>query len=238
MTKMTLDTLVARLRAALGDGLQAVVLYGSAVGNEHHERHSDVNVLVLVKRLGSAELGSGMAAATHAWREAGNPAPLLLTVREWHGSADIFPMEYADILERHRVLHGALPTEGLVVAPRDLRLQAEHEAMGKLLQLRAGILTAGDDARRQRALLSASLSTFMVIFRAVERLHGVAPAADYDTLARAVAARAGFDAEPFVRVAEHRRGSDPLADPGPVLAGYLAGAEKLATHLDVFTIGK
>src|SRR5258707_8543144 len=29
------------------------------------------------------------------------------TVDEWRHSADVFPMEYADILERHRVLHGA-----------------------------------------------------------------------------------------------------------------------------------
>ena len=237
MATMTLDQLVAHLRAALGDALRAVVLYGSAASGEHHEKHSDVNVLVVVDRLGSAELGPAMADVTRGWRDDGNPAPLLLTVREWQGSADIFPMEYADILERHRVLHGVLPRDGIVVSPVDLRLQVEHEAMGKLLQLRAGILSAGGDAKRQRALLAASLSTFMVIFRAVERLHGAVPAATYDALARGVAARAGFDPEPFVLVAQHRRGADPLAAPGAVLAGYLAGAEKLVAYLDVLTIG-
>ena len=237
MAAMTLDQLVARLRAALGDVLQAVVLYGSAASSEHHEKHSDVNVLVLVDRLGSAELGPAMSGVTQEWRDAGNPAPLLLTVREWQGSADIFPMEYADILERHRVLHGVLPRDGIVVLPADLRLQVEHEAMGKLLQLRAGILSAGSDAKRQRALLAASLSTFMVIFRGVERLHGAVPAAAYDALARGVAARAGFDPDAFVRVSQHRRGADALAEPQSVLAGYLAGAEKLVAYLDVFTTG-
>ena len=91
---MTLDQLVAHLRAALGDALRAVVLYGSAASGEHHEKHSDVNVLVVVDRLGSAELGPAMSDVTRGWRDAGNPAPLLLTVREWQGSADIFPMDW------------------------------------------------------------------------------------------------------------------------------------------------
>ena len=237
MAQMTLDELVERLRGALGNALRAVVLYGSAAGSEHHTAHSDFNVLVLVERLGASELGAPMAAVTAAWRANGNPAFLLLTVSEWRGSADIFPMEYADIIERHRVLHGVLPTEGIAVAPADLRLQVEHESMGKLLQLRAGVLQAGSDAKRQRGLLAASLPTFMAIFRAVERLHNVVPAADYESLARSVASRAGFDPDPFVRVVRHRRGADQLDAPEAVLAGYLAGAGKLVAYLDVFTTG-
>ena len=50
---------------------------------------------------------------------------MTMTVAEWRGSADIFPMEYADILERHRVLHGTAPFEGVTVDARDLRLQLE-----------------------------------------------------------------------------------------------------------------
>ena len=237
MAQMTLEQLVERLRSALGGALHAVVLYGSAAGSEHHAAHSDLNVLVLVDRLGRPELGEEMARVTQAWREGGNPPLLLLTTAEWRGSADIFPMEYADILERHRVLHGELPREGISVAPAHLRLQVEHEALGKLLQLRAGVLHAGSDAKRQRALLAASLSTFMVIFRAVERLHGVVPPADYEALARSVARRAGFDPAPFEQVARHRRGHDPLATPDAVLSGYLAGAGKLVAYLDVLTTG-
>ena len=238
MATMTLDDLVARLREALGDALGAVVLYGSAAGREHHEKFSDYNVLVLVERLGSAELGPKMARLSRQWRDAGNPPPLMLTTQEWRGGADIFPMEYADILERHRVLHGTLPLDGVAVSMHELRLQVEHEAMAKLLQLRAGILAADGDAKRQRALLAASLSTFMVIFRAVERLHGLTPAADYDALSRGVGRRAGFDAESFVRVAQHRRGADPLADVPAVLSAYLTGAEKLVACLNVLTMGK
>ena len=75
-------------------------------------------------------------------------------------------MEYADILERHRMLHGAPPFDGIHVDPVILRRQLEHEAMGKLLKLRRGILATGGDVKRQTALLADSASTIMVRFPA------------------------------------------------------------------------
>lgn len=235
MATMTLDELVAQLRAAYGDDLRAVALYGSAAAGEHIPKRSDYNVLVIVDALPLERLRAA-AAATQAWIGAGNPPPMTMTSREWLGSADIFPMEYADILERHRVLHGALPTDGVTVRPDDLRLQVEQQAMGKLLKLRAGTLAAGPDGARQLDLLEQSLSTFMVVFRGVLRLHGDRPPTDNEALARAVATRAGFDAAPFVRVVQHVRGSQRLdkRDAGPVLAGYLDAVERLVAYLDRF----
>lgn len=233
MAKMTLDELVSQLKKAFGDGLQAVVLYGSAAAGEHIPRRSDFNVLVIVRELGLPEL-EREAAIARAWNEAGNPPPLTLTEREWRSSVDVFPMEYADVLERHRVLYGTPPFDGISIQSRDLRQQLEHEAMGKLLQLRQGVLAAGGDGKRQIELLAASLSTFMVIFRAVLRYHGESPPADYERLIAAVSARTGLDGAPFARVVRHLRGSEPLPerDVQPVLAGYLAGAHALVEYLD------
>jgi hypothetical protein len=233
MAKMTLDELVAQLQKAFGDGLQAVVLYGSAAAGEHIPKRSDFNVLVIVREIGLPELEKE-AAIARAWGEAGNPPPLTLTAAEWRSSSDVFPMEYADVLERHRVLYGTPPFEGISVQSRDLRLQLEHEAMGKLLQLRQGILSAGGDRKRLVELLAASLSTFMVIFRALLRYHGESPPTDYERLVAAVAARTGMDGAPFARVVRHLRGSEPLPEREvqQVLAGYLAGAHALVDYLD------
>jgi hypothetical protein len=233
MAKMTLDELVAQLQKAFGDGLQAVVLFGSAAAGEHIPKRSDLNVLVVVRALGIPEL-EREAAIARAWREAGNPPPLTLTEAEWRSSSDIFPMEYADVLERHRVLFGTPPFDGITVSARDLRLQLEHEAMGKLLQLRQGILSAGGDRKRLVELLAASLSTFMVIFRALVRYHGESPPLDYEQLVSAVSARTGMNGAPFARVVRHLRGSDPLPEREvqDVLSGYLAGAQALVDYLD------
>ncbi|MBI3792876.1 MAG: hypothetical protein HY275_18615 [Gemmatimonadetes bacterium] len=234
---MTLDTLVARLREALGSALEAVVLFGSAAVDEHHGEHSDLNVLVLLNRLGGPELGGVLGAVTRDWAAAGQPAPLVMTTAEFRRSTDIFAMEIADILARHRVLHGTAPFAGLTVSAGDLRVQLEREAMGKLLKLRGAIMTAAGDADRQRQLLARSHSSFLVLFRALERLAGGAPAAAPDALIGAAAARVGFDPAPWLAVHRFRRGMEPLREPAATLSGVLAGAEKLAAFVDVYPAG-
>jgi hypothetical protein len=230
---MTLDELVSQLQKVYGPKLRAVVLYGSAAAGEHIPKRSDYNVLVIVDELTMEHMRTE-AAVARAWAEDGNPPPLTLTLKEWRASADIFPMEYADILEHHRVLHGTAPFDGMSVDRTHLRLQLEYEAMGKLLKLRQGVLATGGDSKQQIELMAASLSTIMVIFRAVQRLHGAVPPTDYERLSRDVATRAGFDAEPFVRVVQHVRGTQKIgsSDALAVLTGYLDGMYRLVSYLD------
>jgi hypothetical protein len=235
MATMTLDDLVTQLRSAYGARLSAVVLYGSGAAGEHIPKQSDYNILLLLDSIERTTLAAASAVA-QAWRDAGNPPPMTMTVSEWRRSSDVFPMEYADILERHRVLYGTPPFEGITVARENLRLQLEQQVMGKLLQLRQGALLAGTDGKRQAELVSASLSTIMVLFRAVLRLHGERPEGDNATISERVAALAGFDATPFVRAVRHVRGEAKLSgqEAGDVLAGYMGGIERLRTYLDGF----
>ena len=232
---MKLDELVRQLQLAYADALRSVVLFGSAVAGEHRANKSDYNVLVIVDALPLDRLRA-VSAVSKAWAEDGNPPPMTFTTREWRSSADIFPMEYADILERHRVLYGTLPVDGLRVNPADLRLQVEHQTMGKLLQLRQAIMGAGGDTALQLEVLDKSLSTLMVIFRGFVRLHGQVPSQDYEALTLSVAERAGFSPEPFVRVIRHSRGTEKLsrANASLILEEYLAAMERLVAYLDEF----
>lgn len=234
MAKMSLDELVSQLRAAFGAELRTVVLYGSAAAGEHLPKKSDYNVLVLVESLEANRLLAA-SAAIRAWSDAGNPPPLMLTTREWENSADIFAMEYADVLERHRTLFGEL-NMNVRVDPAHLRLQLEHEAMGTLLQLRRASLAAGSDPKHQLALLEQSASTIMVIFRAVLRLRGERPPTDNVALVNAVASAAAIDASPFARVITHKRGEATIRGDqvGAILAGYLSGMQALVAYLDQF----
>jgi len=233
MATMTLDELVSQLRAAYGDALQSVVLFGSAAAGEHIPKRSDYNVLVIARSL-TAERLRAAAAVGSAWSASGSPPPMTLTVEEWRGSSDIFAMEYADILERHKVLYGTPPFDGVSVARGDLRLQVEREAMGKLLQFRQGVLAAGNDAKKQLALLEASLSTLMVVFRGVSRLSGDSPPTDNEALVASIAAKGGFEASPFSRVVRHVRGTEKMVarDVEPVINGYLEGLQRLVGYVD------
>ena len=234
MAKMTLEELVSQFRNAFGQGLHAVVLYGSQVSTDRSAT-ADFNVLVLVDGLDSRHLQAA-SAASKAWTSSGNPAPLTLTLDEWHGSADIFPMEYADILERHKVLFGDFRTD-VRVDPAHLRLQLEHEAMGTLLQLRRGALAAGNDAREQLTLLETSASTVLTIFRALVRLRGEVPPQDNVELVQQVATITSLDAAPFARIVWHRRGQTPVraSDAPLVLDQYLTGLQQVVRYLDRFS---
>lgn len=236
MATMTLDELVTQLRGAYGTKLVSVVLYGSAAGGDHIPKRSDYNVLVLLESLSASTIAAASAVA-RVWHEAGNPPPMTMTVDEWRRSSDIFPMEYADILERNRVLHGPSPFDGITVARDDLRLQLEQQVMGKLLHLRQGSLLAGTDGKRQLELISASLSTMMVLFRAVLRLHGDRPEGDNAAIATQAGGLAGFDPSPFTRAVRHVRGSEKLApgDAGQVLSGYLTAVERLVGYIDGYS---
>jgi hypothetical protein len=232
---MKLDELVRQLELAYGSALRSVVLFGSAVAGEHRAKTSDYNVLVIVDSLPLDRLRA-VAAVSKAWAEDGNPPPMTFTTQEWRSSSDIFPMEYADILERHRVLHGEAPFDGIRVSPADLRLQVEHQTMGKLLQLRQAIMGAGGDSALQLDVLEKSLSTLMVIFRGVVRLNSQVPSQDYEALVRSVAEKAGFSPDPFVRVIRHLRGTEklPRDQASRILEEYLSAMESLVGYLDRF----
>jgi hypothetical protein len=231
---MSLDELVRQLREVHGDSLRAVVLYGSAASGEQ-VAGSDYNVMVIVSSIALPQMRL-LAQTMRAWQEAGNPPVLELTEAEWKRSADVFPMEYADILERHRVLHGTLPVTDLVVHTEHLRLQTEQEAMGKLLRLRRGVMVAGSDVKRETELLRSSFSALMVIFRAVLRLHGVRPERDAAKVIKETAERGGFDPAPFTRVWALVHGTSvPDHEVESVLAGYVHGLNTLVEYLDQFT---
>ena len=230
---IALGELLTELESLYGSALRAIVRFGSAVAGEVLPGQSDTNLLIIVDAVPLSALLHN-AEAVQKWTAAGNPAPLLLTLDEWRSSADIFAMEYADILHRHQVLVGDPPFEGVRVKPADLRLHVEREAMGKLLQLRRAIMAVGNDQRLQLRLLANGLSTLMVIFRGVSRVAGAAPSMDYVQLSHEVATLAGFDARPFERLVQHvrREVQIPLSDVTTVLTGVLDGMGRLVAHLD------
>lgn len=233
MATMTLDELSARLSQAFADDLMAVVLYGSAARGEHLGDQSDYNVLVIVRALTPAALRAA-AATAHAWHASGNPPPLILTEAEWRSSRDVFAIEYADILDRHRVLTGAFPDGPRRVDPAHLRHQLEFEAMGKLLRLRRGILACNGDAAQELELLAAARSAVLVLFRTLLRAQDEPAQPNSEAVVRRVAELAGFDPAPFVAVIGHVAGTAaiPTERADDVLTAFHDGLQRFVAHVD------
>ena len=231
---MTLDDLVKQLKAAHGDRLLGVVVYGSTAADPSAPKGH--NVLVVVRSLDIVAMQAAGAIA-RAWQDAGNDAPLTLSEAEWRSSADVFAIEHADIAERHRVLFasgGFMPTARGAVRDADIRHQLEYESLALTLAVRSAIATVGNDAKAQRAVLAAQASHAVALMRATLRLAGGPVVGDAESVCRAAASLAGFDPDPFLAALRQRRGAGdvPKADVAATLDGFHAGLARLVVWLD------
>jgi predicted nucleotidyltransferase len=216
-----------------GEDLRSVVLYGSAARGQFREGVSDLNVLALLRNAEAATIRRGSALA-RTWVKEGNPPPLLLGEEEMRRSLDVFPIEYADIRDAHVVLHGADPFADVEIRPEHLRLQCERELKGKQIQLREHYLLAAEEPAELGELLTRSISTFLVLFRTVLRLAGDAVPTGAEAVVHAVAARAGFAAEPLLEILRARTDGAALKpEPhAPVVTGYLDAVARTVDLID------
>jgi hypothetical protein len=166
---MTPEKLVEELKQACPRGLKSVILYGSAAAGDRVEKKSDYNVLVVTEDLDIRTLNALSKTAT-AWSKAGNPAPMLFTEARLAQATDVFPIELLDIRECHTVLYGEDLVQGLEINTKNLRLEIEHELRGTLIRLRQSYLLTQGKSKAVVDLMTGSLSTFLVLFRAALRL--------------------------------------------------------------------
>ena len=231
---MTLDELVTQLKAAHGDALLGVIVYGSTAADAAAK--NDHNVLVVVRSLDVMAMRAD-GAIGRSWQEAGNAVPLTLTEAEWRSSVDVFAIEHADIAERNRVVFAAPGfevTDRVSIRDADIRRQLEYESLALVLAVRAGITATGGNARAQRALLAGQSGRAIALFRAGVRLSGAAPAPDAVALCAQAGKMAGFEPASFVAAVNQRRGTKevPKGELESVLGGFHAGLMRFVAHVD------
>ncbi len=226
----------AELKQLLGESLVSVAVYGSVARGEPRPGRTDTNLLVIASSLGITELRA-VAASAREWVAAGNPPPMMLSLEEWSGSADVFPLEYSDIRDAHVLLAGRDPFHGMRIRRNDLRLQVEREFRSKKIQLREGYLATGDSPQELGLLLVSSLSTFLTLFRALLRLAGKSVPQTTPELITAAAAEVGFDEAPVLEIHRARLSGEPPTTPiqSPLPAAYLEVVERCVAWLDAYS---
>jgi hypothetical protein len=228
-----LAALVNRLTGTFEDRLVSVILYGSAAAGDHQSRFSDLNVFCVLRHLTPKELEDSEP-VFRWWRGLGNPAPLLMTEEETRSSAECFPIEFQDMKEHRKVLHGQDVIAGMEVDRRYWRAQLEHDLRVKLLRLRqqaAGLLS---DRDRLLRLCVDSVSTFLVLGRHALLLAGKrAPAIKREIIPELEAA-IEVPAEAFRELLSIREEKTPPQNPDvPTLfARYLKEIDALVSFVD------
>ena len=216
-----------------GDRVRSAMLFGSVARGEAIADVSDINVMLLIDRIDAATLKAA-SSATRKWMKDSRQAPLVFEVEEWRRASDVFAIEIADMKDAHEVLHGDDPIADALVDEQDLRLQAERELRGKLLQLQTGLLVAANTPGDVSKLLLNSLPSFVTYMRAALRLAGQSVPPTTPDVINHAAGHIGANPSAFLRVwdARSRKSSFKLAVDDPLVDAYYSTAELTADFVD------
>lgn len=155
---------VERIRAAAGENLVSVTLYGSAAEGEFHPNYSRLDLLCLLRDTSYSSLQKLMDLVDW-WQGKKHRPPLLLTREELKRSADVFSIEFLDMKQRYRVLYGEDALQSLEIPMEQHRFQIEYEIREKLVLLRQHLLLAGNNEKQLWEVMLHSLSSFTTLFR-------------------------------------------------------------------------
>jgi predicted nucleotidyltransferase len=228
-----LGEFVQKLRAASGEDLTSVILYGSAAEGEFHAGYSDVNLLCVMRDTSFASLNK-VSSAVEWWRKKKHHPPLVVTEKELKDTADVFSIEFIDMKQRHRILYGADVLRDLNVPMHLHRSQVEYELREKLFLLRQHILLAGTDEKALWEAMLNSLSSFTTLFRHALIELGESVRKHSLEAVQELASRLNFDASAFVQLIDVRghKSDRKQFQAGDVASRYLAAIEKVAAAVD------
>ena len=204
-TQKLLQTYVKEVKGQFGEQLEGVLLYGSAVRGEFLPGRSNLNILLLVSSYDSAILNQ-YSALHRQWNKEQIVAPLFLTEEELRVSAEVFPLEFLEIQEQHRVLGGRDPFIGFHVKTDRLREAVVQGFMSHLLRLRQRYVegTGADEATN--ILLSLSVTSIIPLLRGVQRLLNRPVLSHSDAVVEDVAAHLKLDLQGLLDILLLKRG--------------------------------
>ena len=230
---MELEKFCDEIKLQYGDNLKSIVLYGSAVSGDHNKKYSDYNVLIVLNTLGLEQLKK-ISRITNKWVKAGNPPPLIFTVDDINTSTDVFPIEFLDIKESNRILHGEDVFKDITIDTRNLRLQCEYELKGKLIKLHEAYILTEGNPKKVGELLSRSLSTFQIMFKNVLRLKGLSVPVQKKEAMNLLVEAMNLDGSVFNDIAEMRDNpkTGGIVNVDGLLERYISQLRKIIAYVD------
>lgn len=231
--KKAIDRTIAELETIHGDGLRAIALQGEVATADYRPRRSSLDLVVVVDAVTPERL-SPMRRFASTWRRRRVGTPLVLDPPYLQRSFDVFPIEFIDILDRHRLLRGAVdPFADPQIDSANLRFEVEEHLRGKMLHLWEGYLRSGD-ARTLSELLTATPAGFGPALRGLLYWLGEPRPSEYAALVRGVEKKFDLDLATFHRVERARIGTAKFSrsETESVFAAYFDEVRALVRQVD------
>ena len=191
-TQQLLRSYVQDVVKAYGGQLEGVLLYGSAVRGEFLPGRSNLNVLLFVSSYDVAILKK-YAGIHKRWSKEQFVVPLFLTTADLQAASFVFPLEYQDIHECHRLLWGQDPFVGFKVDTRHLAAEVLQGLRGNLLRVRQRLVEGGSTEEAMTILLPLSMTALLPILRGAQRVLGRPVVSHGEPLVKDLEAYLGVD---------------------------------------------
>jgi hypothetical protein len=170
-TQRLLRSYVKDVAQAYGEQLDAILLFGSAVRGEFLPGRSNLNILLFLRSYDVALL-KAYTGVHKKWSNDQVVVPLFLTKADLQASALVFPLEYQDIQDCHRLLWGEDPFIGFKVDPRHLAGEVLQSLRGNLVRMRQRLVEGETTEESMLLLLPLSVTAVLPVLRGVQRLLG------------------------------------------------------------------
>ena len=212
-SRRAFERVAADGRRILGDRLVAVIA-------------TDATASVIFATEFQAGDIDAFGALVESWHREHLSTPLLLTGDEFRRSLDTFPIEYQAMIDRHALIAGTPPFDGVAVPADQLRRGCEVQAKGHLIHLRQGWLEAAGHDHKLGELLISSSTPLAALLTNVARLTGS------QALALEGARNAGLPEALIASVLDLEGNPERAHDLIREMPAYLRAAERLWAFVD------
>jgi predicted nucleotidyltransferase len=161
---------VEAVKAKLGENLESLIAYGSAVRGGFQDGRSDLNVLIVLRQSTPAAHAL-LAAAVGA--EKLRIEPLIVEGDELAGTVRAFAAKFASIRRNYAVLHGRDAMADVQIDPALERLLTEQGVRNLSLRLAHEFVVEGRERRAYSRYLFEVVTTVITDVSAVLRCVGV-----------------------------------------------------------------
>jgi len=228
-TQKLLQVYAKDVKTVFGEQLEGLLIYGSAVRGEYLPGRSNLNLLLVVNRADATTL-KRYESVQKRWSNEGVITPLFLTEQEIRTYSTLFPLEFLEIQEYHRVLGGRDPFVGFHMDMGKVGDAVRHGLVGHVVRLRQRFAEANGANDAVPILLPLALTSTVPLLRGIQRLRGWPVLTQSDAVIKDVADRLQVDLQGFHDVLLLKRG---IISPGPsevphLFDRYLVAATTLA----------
>jgi hypothetical protein len=228
-----LSEFVGEIKNKFEDKLYSIILYGSKVNNEAVENFSDYNILILFNDLKFDDL-KFLSFIIKKWVKKGNSCPVIFSTQRFKMSSDVFPIEFMDMKQNHKVLYGKDVFDEIDITEKNLRHQCEYELKSNLLKLRKMYMLNVGNNKQLVNILVNSLTSFLVVFKSILYLtEKNFPIKKVDAL-NLLSKKINFDITPFLVIMKLKEKNKEVGkiDIEKLVEKYVTELEKIVDFVD------